>query len=141
MMKDVIAEMIEVLRRHRVEAVIDTAELKVCSGEISFCCKGFPLKDGKTRRKEERAEAATLFMLSKDVSDANMWAASNFIRGAEWADKTMIERACRCFCDDICDKGRVGMCYHKHDGQQQVKNSFKYNECNELKLIRNAMEE
>ena len=93
MMKDVIAEMIEVLRRHRVEAVIDTAELKVCSGEISFRCKGFPLKDGKTRRKEERAEAATLFMLSKDVSDANMWAASNFIRGAEWADRTMIEKA------------------------------------------------
>lgn len=92
-MKDVIAEMIEVLRRHRVEVVIGTAELKVCSGEISFRCKGFPLKDGKTRRKEERAEAATLFMLSKDVSDANMWAASNFIRGAEWADKTMIDKA------------------------------------------------
>ena len=93
-MKDIIAEMIEVLRRHQVEVVIDTAKLEVYSGEISFRCKGFPLKDGKTRRKEERAKAATLFMLSKDVSDANMWAASNFIKGAEWADKTMIDKAC-----------------------------------------------
>ncbi len=64
-----------------------------------------------------------------------------FIQGAEWADKTMIEKACKCYCDDICDKGRCGMCFHKHDVEGQVKNSFQYNECNELKLIRKAMEE
>ena len=64
-----------------------------------------------------------------------------FIEGAKWADKTMIEKACRCYCDDICDKGRCCMCFHKHDGKGQVKNDFQYNECNELKLIRKAMEE
>lgn len=64
-----------------------------------------------------------------------------FQAGARWADKTMIEKACRCYCDDICDKGRCCMCFHKHDGKGQVKNDFQYNECNELKLIRNAMEE
>ena len=61
--------------------------------------------------------------------------------GARWADKTMIEKACRCYCDDICDKGRCCMCFHKHDGKGQVKNGFQYNECNELKLIRKSMEE
>lgn len=64
-----------------------------------------------------------------------------FIEAAEWADKTMIEKACKCYCDDICDKGRCGMCFHKHDGKGQVKNTFRYNECNELKLIRKTMEE
>jgi hypothetical protein len=65
----------------------------------------------------------------------------SFKEGAEWADRTMIEKACRCYCDDICDKGRCCMCFHKHDGKGQVKNNFQYNECNELKLIRKAMEE
>ena len=55
--------------------------------------------------------------------------------------KALIEKACRCYCDDICDKGRCCMCFHKHDGKGQVKNTFRYNECNELKLIRKAMEE
>lgn len=59
----------------------------------------------------------------------------------KWADKTMIEKACKCYCDDICDKGRCCICFHKHDGKGQVKNDFQYNECNELKLIRKAMEE
>ena len=66
---------------------------------------------------------------------------TSFIQGAEWADKTMIEKACKCYCDDICDKGRCNMCFHKHDGNGQVKNTFQYNECNELKLIRKSMEE
>ena len=61
--------------------------------------------------------------------------------GARWADKTMVEKACKCYCDDICDKGRCCMCFHKHDGKGQVKNDFQYNECNELKLIRKTMEE
>ena len=50
-----------------------------------------------------------------------------------------ITKACKCFCDDICEKGMAGMCFHKHDGQGQVKNTFKYNECNELKLLINAL--
>lgn len=64
-----------------------------------------------------------------------------FIAGAKWADKTMIDKACKCYCDDICDKGRCGMCFHKYDGEYQIKSTFKYNECNELRLIRKAMEE
>ena len=80
----------------------------------------------------------------------NIWARANIeaqyvssacTEMAEWMQKQMIDKACRCFCDDICDKGRVGMCYHKHDGKGQVKNTFRYNECNELKLMRKAMEE
>lgn len=51
----------------------------------------------------------------------------------------VIEKACKCFCDDICEKGMAGMCFHKHDGQGQVKNTFKYNECNELKLLINSL--
>ena len=54
--------------------------------------------------------------------------------------KMAIEKACHCYCDLICDKGRCGMCWHKNDGEGQVKNDFKYNECFELKLFRNVME-
>ena len=50
-----------------------------------------------------------------------------------------IEKACQCYCDDICTKGMSGMCFYKHDGRGQVKNTFKYNECNELKLLINSM--
>ena len=87
-----------------------------------------------TRREEIKQKA-----LSKYPQGTNRY--NKFIEGARWADKTMIEKACRCYCDDICDKGRCCMCFHKHDGKGQVKNDFQYNECNELKLIRKAMEE
>ena len=59
----------------------------------------------------------------------------------EWADKTMIERACRCYCDILCEKGRCGMCFHKHDGEGQIKNDFKYNECYALMMLRNEMKQ
>lgn len=82
--------------------------------------------------------------------ECNVWARANIeaqfvssacIEMAEWMQRKMIEKACKCYCDDICDKGRCGMCFHKHDGKGQVKNTFQYNECNELKLMRKAMEE
>ena len=50
-----------------------------------------------------------------------------------------IDNACRCYCDDLCEKGRCGMCYYKHDHEQQVKNTFNYNECDDLKLIRSLV--
>ena len=55
------------------------------------------------------------------------------------AREKVIEKTCRCYCDIICDKGRCGMCFHKNDSQGQVKNDFKYNECLELKLLRNSI--
>ena len=64
-----------------------------------------------------------------------------FIEGAKWADKTMIYKACKCFCDNLCEKSLCGMCFHKYEGEHQIKNSFQYNECNELQLLRKAMEE
>ena len=61
-------------------------------------------------------------------------------RYVEHNRKEIIDKACKCYCDDICDKSRCGMCFHKYDGEYQVKNTFQYNECNELKLLRYAME-
>lgn len=65
---------------------------------------------------------------------------NGFIHGATWADKTMIEKICKCYCDDLCEKGMCGMCYYKHDENQQIVNTFKYNECEDLKLIRSLVE-
>ena len=65
---------------------------------------------------------------------------NGFIHGAKWADKTMIEKICKCYCDDLCEKGMCGMCYYKHDENQQIVNTFKYNECEDLKLIRSLVE-
>ena len=65
---------------------------------------------------------------------------NGFIHGATWADKTMIEKACKCYCDDLCEKGMCGMCYYKHDENQQIVNTFKYSECEHLKLIRSLVE-
>ena len=70
-------------------------------------------------RREEIEKAANEFYKGDEVS--------TFVVAAQWADKTMIEKACRCYCDDICDKGRCCMCFHKHDGKGQVKNNFQYN--------------
>ena len=70
------------------------------------------------------------------------WLTPNQARKAvEIAREEMIEKACRGYCDDICEKGMAGMCFHKHDGQGQVKNTFKYNECNELQILINAMKD
>ena len=65
----------------------------------------------------------------------------SFEAGAKWADKTMIYKACKCFCDNLCEKSLCGMCFHKYDSKHQIKNSFQYNECNELQLLRKVMEE
>lgn len=59
----------------------------------------------------------------------------------EWADRTILDRVCRCYCDDICRIGMTNMCFHKHDSKGQVKNTFKYNECNDLKFIRHSVEQ
>ena len=64
-----------------------------------------------------------------------------FVEGVKWANKNMIDKACKCFCDNLCEKSLCGMCFHKYDGKQQIKNSFQYNECHELKLLRKVMEE
>lgn len=47
-----------------------------------------------------------------------------------------VEDMCQCYCDDICTRGMSGMCWFKHDNKGQVKNDFKYDGCNELKLLR-----
>lgn len=59
-----------------------------------------------------------------------------FKNGASFA----VEHLCRCYCDDLCEKSRCGMCFHKYDGKYQVKNTFKYNECYELKMLRSSIE-
>ena len=63
----------------------------------------------------------------------------NALRAAEIANEEATEKACKCYCDDICEKGMSNMCFHKHDGKGQVKRAFKYCECNELKMLREAM--
>lgn len=64
-----------------------------------------------------------------------------FEAGAEWEHKRLVDKVCRHYCADVCDKSRCGMCFHKYDGEYQVKNTFQYNECNELKMIRKIAEE
>lgn len=59
-----------------------------------------------------------------------------FIEGAKWADKTMIEKICKCYCDHLCEKSKCGMCFHKYDHEQQIKSTFNYTECNDLQFIR-----
>ena len=59
-----------------------------------------------------------------------------FEEGAKWADKTMIEKACKCYCDYFCGKSICGMCFHKYDHEQQIKSTFNYTECDDLQFIR-----
>lgn len=94
-----------------------------------------------TRRENEIIETAKEIYNPSTGIPTSLPLRIGFIEGAKWADKTMIEKACRCYCNDICDKGRCCMCFHKYDGKGQIKNDFQYNECNELKFIRKAMEE
>lgn len=47
-----------------------------------------------------------------------------------------INKACKCYCDYICEKSRCGMCFHKYDHEQQVKSTFNYTECDDLQFIR-----
>lgn len=68
------------------------------------------------------------------------WYKVGLKEGLKVADKSMIESACKCFCDNLCEKSLCGMCFHKYDGENQIKNSFQYNECNELQLLRKEME-
>ena len=55
--------------------------------------------------------------------------------------KRMSDKACKIYCDDLCESSRCGMCYHKYDHKAQVKNDFKYSECETLKMFRKDMEE
>ena len=61
-------------------------------------------------------------------------------KGCQEAQAHTIDKACKCYCDDLCEKGMCGMCYYKHDENQQIVNTFKYNECEDLKLIRSLVE-
>ena len=91
----------------------------------------------KVYTKKELYDMGFSFTLNNDIVSPKKLQESCL----EYSKKKLIEKACRIYCDDICTKGMCGMCYHKHDGKQQVLNNFKYNECNELQLLRREMEE
>ena len=57
----------------------------------------------------------------------------------EIAKEETLKKLCMCYCDDICVRGMSNMCFYKHDHKGQVKNDFKYNECNDLKMLINSV--
>ena len=64
-----------------------------------------------------------------------------FSDAIEVTRKQMIEKGCKIYCDNLCERSRCGMCYHKYDHKAQVKNDFKYSECETLKMFRKDMED
>lgn len=64
-----------------------------------------------------------------------------FSDAIEETRKRMSDKACKIYCDDLCERSRCGMCYYKYDHKAQVKNDFKYSECETLKMFRKDMEE
>ena len=115
-----------------------------------------------TREEEIRKQASKYGEPEYLLQAPNILGMQGFIQGATWADKHpylseeeqvglgglgimwqkkhLIDTACKCFCDDLCEKSLCGMCFHKYDGKHQIKNSFQYKECNELQLLRKTME-
>lgn len=63
-----------------------------------------------------------------------------FSDAIEVTRKQMTDKACKIYCDDLCERSRCGMCYYKYDHKAQVKNDFKYSECETLKMFRKDME-
>lgn len=88
-------------------------------------------------REEEIIETAKFIYSPSSGIPQSLPMRVGFIEGAKWADKSMVTKICKCYCDHLCEKG---MCYYKHDESQQIKNTFKYNECEDLKLIRSLVE-
>lgn len=64
-----------------------------------------------------------------------------FSDAIEVTRKQMTDKACKIYCDDLCERSRCGMCYYKYDHKAQVKNDFKYSECETLKMFRKDMED
>ena len=90
-----------------------------------------------TKREEEINKQASRYGDPEYLLQApNILGAQGFIQGAKWADKTMIEKACKCYCDYFCEKSICGMCFHKYDHEQQIKSTFNYTECDDLQFIR-----
>ena len=80
--------------------------------------------------------------LTQYGDDYFLWVTPDEARKAvEIAREEVIEKACQGYCDDMCEKGMCGMCYYKHDGKGQVKNTFKYNECYTLQILINSMKD
>lgn len=90
-----------------------------------------------TKREEEIRKQASIYGEPEYLLQApNILGIQGFIQGAKWADKTMIEKICKCYCDHFCGKSICGMCFHKYDHEQQVKSTFNYTECDDLQFIR-----
>ena len=71
-------------------------------------------------RREEIEKAATDYINSDAVSPMNMQLAfGDFINGAEWADKTMIEKATQWLFENVYD-------YLNPEDQERVKSFRKY---------------
>lgn len=92
-------------------------------------------------REEQINETAKFIYSPSSGIPQSLQLRVGFIEGAKWADKTMIEKACKCYCDHICGKSRSGMCFHKYDHEQQIKSTFTYTECNDLQLISKTLSE
>lgn len=71
-------------------------------------------------RREEIEKAATDYINSDAVSPMNMQLAfGDFINGAEWADKTMIEKATQWLFENVYD-------YLNPEDQERVESFRKY---------------
>ena len=62
------------------------------------------------------------------------------VQAVEIERTEMVDKACKIYCDNLCERSRCGMCYYKYDRKAQVKNDFKYSECETLKMFRKDME-
>lgn len=99
-------------------------------------------KEPVTMNKAEKFISEHTRKLTQYGDDYFLWLTPDQAKKAvEIAKEEMIEKACRGYCDDICEKGMCGMCYHKNDGKGQVKNTFKYNECYALQVLINSMKD
>lgn len=90
-----------------------------------------------TKREEEIIKQAFKYGEPEYLLQTpNILGSQGFEQGAKWADKTMLEKICKCYCDYLCEKSRCSMCFHKYDHEQQVKSTFNYTECDDLQFIR-----
>ena len=90
-------------------------------------------------REEEIIETAKFIYSPSSGIPQSLPMRVGFIEGAKWADKTMIEKICKCYCDYICEKSKCSMCFHKYDHEQQIKSTFNYTECDDLQFIRKIL--
>ena len=66
-MREVIEEIVEVLKRHDINVEMDSAQIEICGAEIVFRCRDLSKMDWQAKRFQDMLDSMRIFEYRREI--------------------------------------------------------------------------